>query len=77
MGWAISSAGKSAPLIRVRTLVRIQNSPASLMEDGGIAQLVERCLCKADVSGSSPLTSIPNHERNQNELRAYGGYLGT
>ena len=23
----------------------------------GIAQLVERCLCKADVSGSSPLTS--------------------
>ena len=25
---------------------------------GGIAQLVERCLCKADVSGSSPLTSI-------------------
>ena len=24
---------------------------------GGIAQLVERCLCKADVSGSSPLTS--------------------
>ena len=24
---------------------------------GGIAQLVERCLCKADVSGSSPLIS--------------------
>ena len=52
------------------------------MEDGGIAQLVERCLCKADVSGSSPLTSIVrcthlNHEINQNELRAYGGYLGT
>ena len=48
---AISSVGKSAPLIRVRSLVRIQDSP------GGIAQLVERCLCKADVSGSSPLTS--------------------
>ena len=82
MRWAISSAGKSAPLIRVRTLVRIQNSPTMnsneftiLMEDGGIAQLVERCLCKADVSGSSPLTSIP--KINQNELRAYGGYLGT
>lgn len=24
---------------------------------GDIAQLVERCLCKADASGSSPLTS--------------------
>ena len=24
---------------------------------GGIAQLVERCPCKADVSGSSPLIS--------------------
>eukprot|EP00965_Chrysotila_dentata_P026875 891954-Pleurochrysis_carterae.AAC.1 len=30
-----------------------QNSPWH----GGIAQLVERCLCKADASGSSPLTS--------------------
>ena len=27
---------------------------------GGIAQLVERCLCTADVSGSSPLTSKEN-----------------
>jgi hypothetical protein len=25
--------------------------------DGGIAQLVERLLCKQDVSGSNPLTS--------------------
>ena len=25
--------------------------------DGGLAQLVERLLCKQDVSGSSPLTS--------------------
>jgi len=39
----------------VRPLVQIQNSPA-----GGIAQLVERCLCKADVSGSSPLISTAN-----------------
>jgi hypothetical protein len=26
-------------------------------KDGGIAHLVERCLCTAEVSGSSPLTS--------------------
>ena len=26
-------------------------------EEGGIAQLVERLLCKQDVSGSNPLTS--------------------
>ncbi len=31
---------------------------AHLTEQGGIAQLVERCLCKAEVSGSSPLTSM-------------------
>ena len=37
----------------MRSLVQVQNSPWH----GGIAQLVERCLCKADVSGSSPLTS--------------------
>jgi hypothetical protein len=36
----------------VRSLVQIQNGP-----DGGIAQLVERCLCTANVSGSSPLIS--------------------
>jgi hypothetical protein len=29
----------------------------TLSGPGSIAQLVERCLCKADVSGSSPLTS--------------------
>ena len=41
------------------------------MEKGGIAQLVERLLCKQDVSGSSPLTStrdailmIENYLRN-------------
>lgn len=28
---------------------------------GGLAQLVERLLCKQDVSGSSPLTSIYLH----------------
>jgi hypothetical protein len=28
-----------------------------LNDQGGLAQLVERLLCKQDVSGSSPLTS--------------------
>ena len=28
------------------------------LKAGGLAQLVERLLCKKDVSGSSPLTSI-------------------
>ena len=37
----------------MRSLVQVQHSPWH----GGIAQLVERCLCKADASGSSPLTS--------------------
>ena len=33
--------------------------------NGGIAQLVERLLCKQDVSGSSPLTSTkPKPEMN-------------
>ena len=54
---------------------------------GCIAQLVERCFCTADVSGSNPLIST---NFNQNELlenwnlkfievkriRAYDGYLG-
>jgi hypothetical protein len=30
---------------------------AHLNPSGGLAQLVERLLCKQDVSGSSPLTS--------------------
>ena len=29
----------------------------SMINEGGIAQLVERLLCKQDVSGSNPLTS--------------------
>ena len=37
----------------MRSLVRVQDGPLC----GGIAQLVERLLCKQDVSGSSPLTS--------------------
>ena len=66
----------------MRSLVQIQDSPA-----GGIAQLVERCLCKANVSGSSPLTStqLPviglyflklDYLFWFKEERAYGGYLG-
>ena len=32
----------------------------TILELGGLAQLVERLLCKQDVSGSSPLTSTKN-----------------
>ena len=46
----------------MRSLVQVQHGPAKMFkiisQGGGIAQLVERCLCKADVSGSSPLISI-------------------
>ena len=38
----------------MRSLVQVQDGPFVV---GGIAQLVERLLCKRDVSGSSPLTS--------------------
>jgi hypothetical protein len=34
-----------------------KNGKNKRIRKGGIAQLVERCPCKADVSGSSPLTS--------------------
>ena len=40
----------------MRSLVQVQDGPYLYV--GGIAQLVERLLCKQDVSGSSPLTSI-------------------
>ena len=54
---------------------------------GGIAQLVERCLCKANVSSSNLLISIfPTCWDlilklriiyfKVKEIRAYGGYLG-
>ena len=39
----------------MRSLVQVQDGPFVF---GGLAQLVERLLCKQDVSGSSPLTSI-------------------
>ena len=38
----------------MRSLVQVQDGPFVF---GGLAQLVERLLCKQDVSGSSPLTS--------------------
>ena len=38
----------------MRSLVQVQDGPFGV---GGLAQLVERLLCKQDVSGSSPLTS--------------------
>ena len=42
----------------MRSLVQVQDGPFVV---GGIAQLVERLLCKQDVSGSSPLTSTEYH----------------
>ena len=35
---------------------------------GGIAQLVERCFCTADVSGSNPLISIKKKESQKIEI---------
>jgi hypothetical protein len=37
-----------------------------IKELGGLAQLVERLLCKQDVSGSSPLTSIGYEQKPEN-----------
>ena len=42
----------------MRSLVQVQDGPFGV---GGLAQLVERLLCKQDVSGSSPLTSTEYH----------------
>ena len=36
--------------------------------DGGLAQLVERLLCKQDVSGSSPLISTLCKNRKKNHI---------
>ena len=56
-----------------------------MLMDGGIAQLVERCFCTADVSGSNPLISKNKIESTAIEsfkfekvkrIRAYDGYLG-
>ncbi len=49
---AFSSVGKSARLITVRSLVRIQKGPL-----GDVAQLGEHLLCKQGVAGSSPAIS--------------------
>ena len=38
---------------------------------GGIAQLVERCFCTADVSGSNPLISIKQKEQKNIEILIY------
>ncbi len=47
----------------MRSLVQVQDGPFVV---GGIAQLVERLLCKQDVSGSSPLTSTDQLPDNSN-----------
>ena len=56
-----------------------------VFSNGGIAQLVERCFCTADVSGSNPLIST-NRKTNiklkifivkkVKRIKAYDGYLG-
>jgi hypothetical protein len=40
---------------------------------GGLAQLVERLLCKQDVSGSSPLTSIQQPLKNTRRTHSLCG----
>ena len=60
----------------MRSLVQVQDGPPEKSvlsnEDtskdkssGGIAQLVERCFCKAEASGSSPLTSTLGKKREK------------
>jgi hypothetical protein len=36
---------------------RIRNPHSAILREGGIAQLVERQLCKLEVRGSNPLAS--------------------
>ena len=36
----------------------VGSSPTPAVRNGDVAQLVERCLCKADVAGSTPVISI-------------------
>ena len=72
-------------MIRVKSLVQVQHGPEYFYDVGGIAQLVERCFCMADVSGSNPLIST-NREtkfklkifivKKVKRIRAYDGYLG-
>ena len=47
-------------------MYRCKNRTLIKAKKGGIAQLVERCLCKADVSGSSPLTSTKTNQIRNN-----------
>ncbi len=61
---AFSSAGESAVLIRLRSLVRVQKGPPGVRgPDGGtagdVAQLGERLPCTEEGGGSNPLISTP------------------
>ena len=58
-------------------MVQVHHGPvAFFFTFGGIAQLVERCFCTAEVSGSIPL--ISRHFVNLVKyLWAYVGFLGT
>lgn len=58
---ACSSAGQSAPLIRVRSVVQIDSGPPVAIwrftSFGAVAQMGERLLCKQEVAGSIPASS--------------------
>ncbi len=51
---AFSSAGESIPLIRGRSLVRVQKGPWR----GDVAQVGERLPCTEEGRGSNPLISM-------------------
>ena len=61
-----SSVGQSAPLIRVRSVVRIYPDPPVFgdLTTGAIAQLGEHLLCKQGVAGSIPAGSTRSVQRD-------------
>ena len=58
-GWKISRGGRST---RFSLFLSAGRTSGPVGHPGGIAQLVERLLCKQDVIGSNPVTStsFPN-----------------
>ena len=54
---------------QARFAVRVTVFSFTISKKGGIAQLVERQLCKLDVRGSSPLTSTSSLKRKTNRQK--------
>jgi ABC-type thiamine transport system ATPase subunit len=54
---AQTSASPHHPSVEAEHAPRLSFGVALVVPSGGLAQLVERCLCKAEVRGSSPLAS--------------------